>query len=343
MESKSKKVALKYLEGFVYCFLLLVSVMLCISGNTYIKMIPIAFISGLIGQIMFGKKAMTSMFSCIIAIVLSQLKTPALLNQNIISTVVITVLSLVGELCGYGLKKLVHLLKLKSSKRREKEKIKNYILCSVTIIIGIVINSIVNGNPISYIRCKNNLKNYLATQYSSGSRFEIFSVRYSLSERAKYTFYTEDVSNNNEIGKFVVFLDDTQIIQDDYKEKVLTSKIQEITKYLKELDLNENIVVSVGIDETEELTLNIFKKVDEITQQNVDDFSKEIVDLVDKARVAKYFEEIKQMKIVLECLQNQKDNLATYIYMDGYNEMKQKNEENAVDYIKRALNIEYIY
>lgn len=337
------KNALKFIEGFIYCIMLLISVMLCISGNTFIKMIPITFISGAIGQMMFGKKAMTSIFSCIIAIVLLQVKVPGAIAQNITTTVVLTVISLVGELCGFSLKKLIHLFKLKTTKRREKEKIKNYIICCVTIIIGMLINSLVNGNVISYIRCKSNLNNYLAYEYSSTSRFKVFSSKYSLGVKANYTFYTKDVLNNNEVGKFVVYLDDRQTIQDNYQEKILNGKIKEITSYIDKIEKNDNIFVSLGINEMDEITLNISKKVQEINEESIATFSEEIVDFIDKAKNVKNFDSIEQIKIIVESMSNEKDNLATYVYMDGYNEMKQKNEESPSDYIKRALNIEYIY
>ena len=343
MKKKISEFALKNIEGFIYCFVLLVSVMLCISGNTFVKMIPIAFISGAIGQMMFGKKAMTSIFSCIVSIVLLQVRNPGLLLQNITATVVITVLSLVGELCGFALKKLIHLLKLKSTKRREKEKIKNYIICCTTIVIGIIINSLINGNMVSYIRCRNNLKKYLSQEYSSTSRFKIFSSRYSLDNKAKYTFYAKDVLNNNEFGKFVVYLDDRQTIQDDYKGKVLNEKINEITNYIDKIEKNENIFVTVGLNEIDELTLNISKKVQEVNEDSISTFSEEIVDFIDKVKDSNYFEDIKQTKIIVECLSNEKNNLATYIYMDGYNDMRKRNELEPSDYIKRALNIEYIY
>ena len=343
MSKKISKIALKYLEGFIYCFVLIVSVLLCTSGNTFIKMIPIAFLSGAVGQIMFGKKAMTSIFSCIISIVLLQVRTPGTLVQNITSTVVITVLSLVGELCGYSLKKLIHLIKLKSTKRREKEKLKNYIICCTTIIIGVIINSLVNGNLISYIRCKDNLKQYLYAEYSSTSRFKIFSARYSLEDKAKYTFFTRDVLNNNEVGKFVVYLDDRKTVQDDYKQKVIDTKIREMTSYIQNIEKSEGINIQLGMNETDNLTLDITKTVNEVNEESINLFAQEIVNIIDKVSDVKGFEEVEQMRIVLECNENEKENLASYIYMNGYNEMQQKNEENPVDYIKKALNIEYIY
>lgn len=342
MIKKMSKMTLKYLEGLIYCALLLVSVMICISGNMYIKMIPVAFISGLIGQMMFGKKAMTSIFSCIVAIILLQVKIPGMLVQNITTTVVITVLSLIGELCGFSFKKLIHLLKLKTTKRREKEKLKHYIICTITLIIAIVLNGIVNGNPISYYRCKKNLNSYLAKEYASTSRFKIFSSRYSLENKPKFTFYTKDVLSNNDIGKFTVYLDDRLSIKDDYKAKVLNDKIRDISKEIENLEFNENVTVSIGLSENDEVSLNISKKIQEVNDENVNLFSNEVVDVINKIRTIKNYEVIRQMEIVLECVENEQNSLATYVYMDGYNDMMQRNED-ASEYIKRALYVEYIY
>ena len=81
----------------------------------------------------------------------------------------------------------------------------------------------------------------------------------------------------------------------------------------------------------------------EVNEDSISTFSEEIVDFIDKVKDSNYFEDIKQTKIIVECLSNEKNNLATYIYMDGYNDMRKRNELEPSDYIKRALNIEYIY
>ncbi len=340
---KKSNLALKYVEGIIYCVMLLISVMLSISGNTYIKMIPIAFLSGIIGQVLLGKKAMTSIFTCLLSITLLQVKSPAMLKENIIMTVVIVVLSLVGEICGYSLKKLAHLLKLKNTKRREKERLKHYLLCTITCIIAIFLNSIINGNIISYFRCKNNLRKYFSTEYSSGSRFKIFSSRYSIDNKAKYTFYTKDTLSNEEIGKFIVYLDDTQTIQDEYKSKILNKMINNISNSIESIDKIPSTSITVTYENTQDITLNFIKSVEQISEECVDEYSKQIAEYIQKVKDTKYFENIKQIKIVLECKENSKNSLATFIYMEGYNEMLEQGQEEEHNYIKRALNIEYLY
>ena len=57
-----------YIEAIIYILTLILAISLCLTDNIYITMIPIAFITGGIGQIVFGKKIMTSFFSGIISL-----------------------------------------------------------------------------------------------------------------------------------------------------------------------------------------------------------------------------------------------------------------------------------
>ena len=76
----------RYSEAILYIILLIVAVSLCITNNMYITMIPIAFLVGMIGQIIFGKRVMTSLFIGILSVILLQMKTPANIILNLINT-----------------------------------------------------------------------------------------------------------------------------------------------------------------------------------------------------------------------------------------------------------------
>ena len=60
---KKNNVWKKYLEAIIGCIILVFGVLMCISGGLYIKMLPIAFITGIIGYFVFDKKLMTSFFA----------------------------------------------------------------------------------------------------------------------------------------------------------------------------------------------------------------------------------------------------------------------------------------
>lgn len=337
---KKSNVLKKYIEAVIGCVILVVGVLMCISGSTFIKMLPIAFIIGIIGYFIFDKKLMTSFFSFLLAIVLLQIRVPSQIFSNIITAMQIGVSCLLGEVCSLYIKDLIHLFKLKNNKSRKKEKFKSVLICLVSLIIALEINSLTNGNYLSYAKAKKNLQNYFIEEYSSGSRFQIISSKYVYAANSRYVFYTQDTLNHNDVGKFIVYLNKNESIQDDYKEQILNKVSDDITEKISNIEKNE-MDIKVLYDDMNVLTISFSKIVDNVDKNAVEIYAKQLAQYISEAKKIPEFNEIEQIKIVLESKNDSKENLASYIYMDGYNQMLNKAEEEPYQYIVKALNIEY--
>ena len=336
---KRENIMLKYLEAIIGCILLVICVYWCISGNIFFKMIPIACIVGILGQIVFNRKFMATIFTFIISIILLQIKMPSQVLSNLFISIQITGCCLFGEICGYYIKKLYYLMK-KKRKKNNKLKLRYLAISLVSFMISVVINIFFNGDYVSYFAARDSLSRYFTNEYSSSSRFEIFLTEYSYGANPYYIFYTRDTINNNNIGHFIVFLKDKDNVQDEYKQKILDGISNDLSTTLEHIE-SQNLDVDISYDDTHTLTINFFKSVDEVNKDTVEEYAKEIESYIDEALKVKDFELIEQMRVVLESNNDAKDSVSSYIYMSGYKEMLESGQEKPYEYIVRALNIEY--
>lgn len=333
----------RYSEAILYIILLIVAVSLCITNNMYITMIPIAFLVGMIGQIIFGKRVMTSFFIGILSVILLQMKTPANIILNLINTFEIVILSLIGEVFGWSVKRLYRLFrnKKKVSKKIKKEGLKCSIVGIFSLTIGLILSGIFNGSYITYSISKGKLKEYFIDEYHSSSRFKIISSKYEFSNGSKYIFYTQDTTSNGGTGKFSVYLMDKYNVQDNYQEQIINNISKELNENIKKEYDSDEIDIYVLNSDTNELVISFTKQIDSITRNEIEEYSKEISEVLEKVSSVDKFDDISQIKIILESKNNPRENLASYIFMNGYKEMIEKGEEEAYQYIMRALNIIY--
>lgn len=342
---KKNSLIRKYVEAIVYSIFLILSVYLCLVDNIYITMIPISFIIGIIGQILFGKKIMTSIFSAIIAIILLQMKAPALILDNSLITLKIFSLTVLGEIFGWSIKRFYRLSKKRRNITRKirNEKIKCGSISLISFIVAIVFSSILNGNYFTFFSSRDSLKNYFINEYNSGSRFKVISANYIFSfNNPRYIFYAQDTLSNNVTGKFTVYLKDKDNIQDDYQEKVGDRVSRILNDNISQIySDNEYINVFVSNSDTNMLTINFTKRIDSISKQEIEIYSKEVVNYIDTLKDITDFDKIEQIKLTLESLQYSQNSLSAYVFMSGYNNMLKSGNEEPFEYIMRALNFEY--
>lgn len=336
---KKLSMGLVYVEGIVYIFTLILAMYLCLIDNLYITMFPIALFIGFIGQITFGKRVMTSFFCGIITLVLKQLKTPALLGQNLLFTLKLVILVLLGEAAAWGFKRFYRLAKKKKnvSKKIKIEKAKCFGIFIVILCAGLIMSSVFNGNYISHARAKDSLKNYFIKNYNSGSRFKIFTSSY---DNFVYTFYTQDSMNKNAVGKFNVYSAMSYEVHDSYEELLKEKLVKAINKDIESLDLDKSVNVYAQNNNSNEITLAFTKTVDNITKSEIEEYANLIKDSMEKIKNIVNYTNIKQLKIILDSRVNEKDSLASYIYMSSYEDVVNSSQD-VVEYITSALNIEY--
>lgn len=328
-----------YAEGIVYIVALILAMYLCLVDNLYITMIPIAFIIGFLGQITFGKRIMTTFFCSIITIILKQVRTPSTIGDNIITTLKIAALVLLGEGAAWAFKRFYRLAKKKKnvSNNIKIEKAKCCGLFTLFLVLGLVLSGIFNGNYISHARAKNSLVNYFVDNYNSGSRFKIITSKY---ENLVYTFYTQDTMNKNAIGKFNVYETMKYEVHDSYEEHIKDKVAKDINNSIENLELDDSLSIYAQNNNANEITLSIIKTVDSINKAEIEEYANQIKDSMEKIKSINNYTNIKQLKIILNSKINDKESLASYIYMTSYEDVI-NSSGNVIEYISNALNIEY--
>lgn len=328
-----------YAEGIAYIVALIFAMYLCLVDNLYITMIPIALIIGFLGQLTFGKRVMTTFFCSIITIILKQVRTPSMLGQNLLDTLKIAILVLIGEGAAWGFKRFYRLAKKKKniSKKIKIEKAKCVGIFVVFLCLGLVLSGIFNGNYISHSRAKNSLKNYFIQNYNSGSRFRIVTSKY---ENFVYTFYTQDTMNKNAVGKFNVYESMKYEVHDSYEEQIKEKLAKDITNSIENLELDDSLTIYAQNNNANEITLSIIKTVDNINKAEIEEYANQINNSMEKIKDINNYTNVKQLKIILNSKANDKDSLASYIYMTSYEDVV-NSSGNVVEYITNALNIEY--
>lgn len=328
-----------YAEGVLYIVALILAMYLCLADNLYITMVPIAFIIGFLGQIIFGKRVMTTFFCTIITLLLKQVRTPSTLWENIITTLKIAVLVLLGEGAAWAFKRFFRLAQKKKrvSKKIKIEKIKCFSIFAVILCFGVVLSGIFNGNYISHTKAKNSLKNYFIKNYNSGSRFRLITSKY---DNFVYTFYTQDTMNKNAVGKFNVYSNMDYEVHDSYEEQIKDKLARDINTSIDELNLDKSISIYAENNNSNEITLSFTKTIDYINKAEIEVYAGQIKEALEKIRGINNYTNVKQLKIILNSRVNDKESLASYIYMTSYEDVINSSGD-VIEYITNALNIEY--
>ena len=137
-----------------------------------------------------------------------------------------------------------------------------------------------------------------------------------------------------------VYLDNNQGIHDEYQQQILNNVSNDITDKISNIEKN-GMNVKVLYDDMNVLTISFSKQVENINKDIVEEYAKQLAKYIEEAKKISEFSQVEQIKIILESKNNSKENLASYIYMDGYDQMLEKSEEEPFQYIVKALNIEF--
>lgn len=340
MKKKNNEIK-KYIEAVIYSVALILLVVLMLSENLYIEMIPIGIIIGVLGQITLGKKVMTSFFTCVISILILQMRNPKVLHENIISVIKIIILVLFGELIGWSGKRLYRLYKNRKrvTKKIKREKVVCFSVFAVTLIVSMALSSAFYGNYIAYFKARNSLKQYFIEEYKSSSRFRIISSKYVCSLNSRYVFNVEDTINESS-GKFSVYIDDMKNIQDEYLIQNKKKKVNSINEKIRNLNKEDTTLIA-SIDNINLVNITITKYVDNIDKYVIENYAKEIVEYIDQIKLIDENSQVDKIKIILDSKNNKMDSISSYIFLEGYNAMLKEKDIEAYEYILKALNIEY--
>lgn len=194
------------IESLIYISILIFTIYIYLSGSIILKFIPILFILGFIGNVLFKRPVITGLFSFVISLTITRLLNTVDIYNNFLNSAYIAILVILGECAGYFY--LMYKDKLVVSKRK---KVSNFINVTIIIIAAILLTDYSNGNLYNYIKAKNMLNQYFKAEYGYNNDVRILEEKFIRDKTNYYSFnikirektyeYFVDIAKNTVIDK----------------------------------------------------------------------------------------------------------------------------------------------
>lgn len=153
------------LESVIYVALVIVASYFTIFGDTFVRMIPMIYFIGILGNMMFNKSAVTLVLTSISVFVFGYMSENAI-NTNIILFVIYSASMLgFGIVTGYILNTLYENFKLRKF-IKYYTKMAYIITLVLVILIPLLMNNLVNSNMIIYSIAKSRVDKYVRENYA---------------------------------------------------------------------------------------------------------------------------------------------------------------------------------
>ncbi len=343
--SKKEKQHLKsIIESTIYILAIIVIIFANIFGSIYIRMIPLLFILGIIGKIVFNRPIVTSVFSVIVSICFVKLSGITSLKENLLISFSMGLYVCLGEITGFMLQIILKGLK---SRKKTKKVVISYIVVPIVFVIILGVKNYLNSNIFTYLKYENELINYLEKNYNDRN-FKILNAHYNFIGDKNFKFSVKE-DTQNRVYNFVVYIDNKLDVQDgiilselSVKEAKYNSKLN---IYLKENGLLEkysNIEIKFKTIDTDEIELEITKIEENIDDNITLEFSKMVSYILKDLENFELMNNVNQVFISLVSKNNKQEDLFSYIYLERYKNNNEKNIEKDYEYINRSLKIEFI-
>lgn len=342
MESKKREV----FESFVYIFLIILVIFASVYGSINIRLIPLLFILGIVGNALFKRQIMTTVLGFIVALCINYLKTPTDIAYVFFTSSLMCLNIIMGEVFGKYILKILELIKQKEEKNK---KIVPICILTFTFVLSILIHNFTNGSIITYQECKKSLNEYLKENYSNFEKFKEINANYYLYKNPRYVFYLAN-TDIGEVYKFTVYVNEENMIIDGYKEAVQSNKTREINTALTNCILKledsskyDDLSIKAKFANDDKVCVEISKVVNDIDEKSLEKFAKEIVSYLDDIKDSSVYEKIEQIDLSLKCSDKEKTGVASIIYLDEYNLAIEEKSNIPYKYILKALSMEYDY
>lgn len=320
-----------FTKSLIFVLIVFIISDLTITGPFYINFIPWIFILGLIGSI----KKIDSILICVIStftVFISSLIMQGEINFTCTINTIINVVTLIfGILTGNFIYEFI--LEHRLVKYIPKSKKVVYIVLSIIMLfVSWIMISLNNGNIVTYLKSRANLKSYIQATYNT-DEFRIKKAQYVKSVPGKYV-YTVEMEGHNVY--FVPITKDT--FKDSGKEarligiqhnmrSELTGKVNRILAKYPNMK-HANVVFTLEYNAICIVPDTVVMNIDYITEnngQNIDELYEEMANFIQDIQGIK-----KTQKIIITVGEN----------------MLQISEENiqktTAEYIKNGLDIEEI-
>lgn len=349
---KKNKVLIKTIElveTIVYILAIIIAIFANLYGNIYIQMIPILFILGIVGKIVFNRPVTTTVFGMIVAVCAVYITGIRSIPKNLIISSWMAAYIALGELCAFAFSKSWYYIKKKKSS--SKEACGSYLLLIITLIVSIGVYNYTNSNIFDLQKARKRLDNYLVQNYSD-SMFRVSNVRYNFLGEKSFEFYMENIKDGK-IYNFLVSKDEKYDIDDGYNKLRNINKEKNINenliKYFTDNKLNEKyegIKVSIELNEVDNFEFKVLKEVskdgEDINDDDILKFSKEIAMLIKDLKNFEYLKNFQQIIISIKNKENTSQNITSYLNIEKFFKDNSFTMEHDYEYIKNALNVEYI-
>ena len=340
IEKMSGKKIISYIESTIYILSIIIVVFANVFGPIWVRMLPLLFMLGIIGKIIFNRPVVTTIFGGIVSICTIYLSGVTNIFENIIASGIFTLYIALGEFCGSKIE-IIYGYLIKKKNIKTKEFTKCVIFSVAIVIVTTIFHNYTDSNLFLYNSCKNRLIKYLEENYPS-EEFNIMYTRYNYKSENSFKFNIKELNTNNNY-KFIVYIDKNLEIYDGIKKSEISKEEYKMNNEIKKIigEKYQNISISLkNIDE--EYELNLIKKVESIDKTQILYFSKEVAQIIDLLIENETINNVLYVNISLLDNSDSTNSKISTIYLSKYINNKEENIQQDYLYILNSLKIEYI-
>ncbi|MCX8074976.1 MAG: hypothetical protein N2749_05260 [Clostridia bacterium] len=323
-----------YTEAILYFVLIVFIIFLHIYGNIYIRLVPLLFFLGLLGNMLFDRPILTSTYGSIITYTLLYMHGSTNVLENLYSCVFVFISIWSGEILGEFLHKL-HDHYNKVEVISFNKKIYLYVMTAVFIVGPVLFNTYINGDIFKYNEAKLKFNNYISQNYNN---IVIVNSRYNSLKPSGYIFEVKNIDPQNTSKIYNISVYTNNNIYDEYKDTIIEknniSYKQSLTSFIKDKNI-DNEYTDFEFDlvfENDSSILKIQKTVKDIDDLQLDNFSSELVNILEKFKEFNLYNRISKLSISIKSYNNSIQEAIIY----------KQNFDNKSDYFKDSLKTEYI-
>ena len=314
-DMQKPKKSLLYIEAICYAIVIILVILLNNFGIIYIKMVPLLFLLGIAGNLVFDRPVITSLFGGIVSFCILYIQSVTDIKSNLISSVFVALFIGMGETLGDLIELIYYDIK-KQKVLSKKKKILVYIAIAIFIAGPLLLNGYVNGDIFGYLKAKNELNRYIISEYNNENQFKIVSSDYAYMNYKGYIFNVKNISLSdvqNNVYTFIVYLNNNNI-QDGYKQKLIEENNNvihsDLDDFLTKQDFSKNYQeysIAIECEYPDTVKLKISESVDKLDDNQIQIFSKDVINILKTFKNFRDYDKITQASIALK--QNEKKNL----------------------------------
>lgn len=329
-------------ESIVYILSIIVVVIANVYGPIEIRMIPLLFILGIVGNIVFKRPVITSVFGFIDSLCTVYSSGISNILENFLTSIIFSVYIGLGEIFGSIIVKVYNdYIKKKKDEKTKKDFKINLAICVLLVIICSFVHSFTDSNIFLYNSAKTRLFSYLENNYPQ-DKFKIMYSSYCFRGKNHFKINVKNIEDDN-VYKFIVYVDKKMQIYDGIKdskdEEIVSSLKRKLEKRLdnEQIDLKYDINIS---DEGNELSIT--RNVQNVDKNKIYEFSKDVSKVLDKVLEDNNEFNFEQVNLSLIDTEESSNSHISTVFVEGYITNKKEGIQSSTNYIIKALSIEYI-